>query len=211
MLLGLHQRERAGFQMARNGRGYNAPGRLVRLDKPVRPSQLIPNGQPQQVSWERYGIPTSLNSKAQYAIHRAVLYAYETGYKDAQKHREHYHGFQQALDKADQEEFNELKDRLVYESKGEMTNSRAAGLTASLIRELLQDAGGSSQRDQSGYKEGDHMRRDKSRTCGHHPQNPCRNQENYLKRPEGVHKCGHWYSADSSPFESDEERNYVYR
>lgn len=204
MLLGLHRRERAEFQMARHGRGYNLPGHLVRLNKPGHPNQLIPNGQPRQVLWERYGIPTSVNGDAEYAIHRAVRFAYEKGYRDAQIDRGFHHSFEQVLEKADKEDFDELKDRLVYESKGRMTHTGAGGLTASLIRELLKEARGCSQKDQGGYKEGGHIRRDKSRTCGHHPQDPRRNQENFWKRPEGAHKCGHGCGGYSSPFESDE-------
>ena len=208
MLFGLHHQERAGFQVPRHGRGYNVPGHLVRLNNTGHLSQLIPNGQPQQVSWEGYEIPTRADGDAEYAIHRAVRFAYEKGYKDAEKHRGHHYSFEQALIKADKEDKEELKDRLMHEGKGKMLNSGVAGLRAREMREILKDAMGSCQRDQGGYKEGDHVRRDKSRTCGHHLRNPRRNQENHWKKSERICKCG--CSEDTSPFESDEEGDYVY-
>ena len=172
----------------------------------------IPQGQQQQVFWEGYGIKTREQGGAQYAIHRAVQYAYEKGYKDAHKRREYYYNLRKALNKADKEELDELKDRLGRESIGKMTHSENPDLTASQIRELLKEAKGSSQRHQGGHKEeGDRMRGYESRTRSRRPRSPRRNEGNHWRRPEGICKCVHGCSQNSSPFESDEEGDYVYR
>lgn len=212
MFLGLGHRARSQFQMARHGHGYHGRGRLVRLNNTGHLSLPIPQAQPQQVSWEGYGIKTRENGDAQYAIHRAVQYAYEKGYKDAYNKRGYHYSFQKALNKADKEELDELKDRLGRESIGKMTNSGTADPTASQIRELLKEARGSSQRHQGGYKEErDPMRRHESRTHSHRPRSPRRDQRNHWRRSEGICKCVHGCSEDSSRYESDEEGDYVYR
>lgn len=211
MLLGLRHRERAQFQMARHGRGFHVPGHLVKPNNTGHLNLPIPQGQPQKVIWEGFGITTREKGRAQYAIHRAVQHAYEEGYKDAQKKRGYHYSFRKALNKADKEELDELKDRLGRESIG-MTYSEIGDLTASQIRELLKEARRPSQRHQGGHKEeGDRVRRSKSRTRGHHPRSPHHNQENHWKRSEGICKCVHGCSEDSTPFESDEEGDYVYR
>ena len=212
MFLGPRHRERPQFQMARHGRGYHVQGHLVKLNNTRHLNLPIPQGQPQQGFWEGYDIKTREYGGAQYAIHRAVEYAYEKGYNDAQKKREHYYSFQKALDNADKEELDELKDRLARESIGKRTFSEIADLPASQIRELLKEARGSSQRQPGGYKEeGDRMRGYESRTRSHRPRSLHRNQEHHRRRPEGPGKCVHRCSEDSSPFESDEEGDYVYR
>ena len=212
MFLGLRHRERPQFQGARHGRGYHVRGHLVKLDNNRHLNLPLPQGQPQQGFWEGYGIKTHENGGAQYAIHRAVHYAYEKGYNDAQKKRGHYDSFRKALNKADKEESDELKDKLGRESIGRMTDGVIADLTASQIRELLKEARGSSQRHQGGYKEeGDRMRGYESMTHSHRPRSPRRNQDNHWRKPEGICKCVHGCSEDSSPFESDEEGDYVYR
>ena len=211
MLLDLPHRERSQFQMARHGRGYHVRGHLVKLNNTRHLNLPLPQGQPQQGFWEGYGIKAHETGGAQYAIHRAVQYSYEKGYKDAQKRRGYHYSFQKALNQADKEELDELKDRLGRESIGKRTNSEIAVLPASQIRGLLEEAKGSSQRQQGGYKEGDRMRGYESRTRSHRPQSPRRNQGNHWRRPEGVCKCVHGCSEYSSPFDSDGEGDFVYR
>ncbi len=148
---------------------------------------------------------------AQYAVYRAVQYAYEKGYKDAQKTRVHYHSFKKVLDETDKKDLDELKDRLDRESIGELTYTDIADLTASQIRELLEETKGGSQRYQGGHKEKRHgIRRDKSRTRSHHPRSPRRNQKNRGKRFEDLRRRVRGDSEDSSSSESDDEEDYAY-
>ena len=212
LTLDLRHRERAQHQMARHGHGYHVPGHLVNPNYTGHLKLPIPHGQPEQTFWEGFGIPTRAKGDAQYAIHRAVQYAYDQGYKDAQKRRVHYHSFKKVLDETDRKELLELKDRLVRERRGEVIYADIDGFTARQIRELLKEAEGGSQRQQVGHKaKRDHKRRDKSRARSRRPRSPCRNQKNRGKGFGDICKCACGNSEDSSTSESDDEEDHAYR
>ena len=198
--------------MAGHGRGYYIPGPVVNPNYTGNLNLPIPHGQPQQLSWEEFGIPTRNRGDPQYAIHRAVQYAYDQGYRDAQKSRVHYHSFKKVLEETDRKELDELKDRLVRERKEELTLSDIGDYTASQIRELLKEARRASQRHQGGYKEKqDRKRRDKSRARSHRPRSPRRNPKNRGKPYRDTCNCVHGCSEDSSSSGSDGEKDYAYR
>ena len=208
----LRHRERAQHHMARHGHGYHIPGHVVNSNYTGNLNLSIPHGQPQQLSWERFGIPTRNNGDAQYAIHRAVQYAYDKGYRDAQKRRVHYHSFKKVLDETDRKELDELKDRLGRERIRELTFTDIGDFTASQIRELLKEAREASHRHQGGHKEKqDRKRRDKSRTRSHRARSPRRSQKTRGKRFEDICKCAYGNTEDSSTSESDDEDDYAYR
>ena len=210
--LDLPHRKRSQHQMARHGRGYHVPGYLVNLNYAGHPNLPILHGQPQQLSWEGFGIPTRNNGDAQYAIHRAIQYAYDKGYRDARKSRTHYHSFKKVLDETDRKELEELKDRLSRERIGEMRLTDIGDSTASQIRELLKEARWASQRHHGGHKENqDRTRRDKSRARSHYPRNTRRNHKNSGKRFRDTCKCACGNSEDSSSSESYDEDDYAYR
>ena len=210
--LDLRHRDRAQNHMARHRCGYHVPGHLFNSCYTGHLNQPIPHGQPQQPFWEKFGIPTRDKDRAHYAIHRAVKYAYEKGYKDAQKSRDRYHSFRKVLDETDKKESNELKKRLGRETIGKLTDADIADLTASQIRELLEEAKGSIQKHQSGHKgKRDRIRRDKSRTRSHHAPSPHRNQESRRRTFEDIRKRVRGDSEDLSSSESDDEEEYAYR
>ena len=209
--LELRHRENAQPHMARHGHRHRFPGPVVTPNhgNPVLPP---PHGQPQQFFWEGFGIPTRGNGDAQYAIQRAVQYAYEKGYEDARKGRERYHSFKKVLDETDRKESDELKDRLSHERQ-DLTRSYIGGLTASQIRGYLEEAQRGIRRHQTGHKENQNRRqRDRSRSCSrHHTRSPTHNQRNRGKRPEHSCKWGCGNSGDTGSSESYDENDGFYR
>ncbi|KAK0513542.1 hypothetical protein JMJ35_003906 [Cladonia borealis] len=197
----LRRLAKAQQAMARHGHAYHFPGHAINPNYIGSPNLLTPYGQPQQINWEASGIPTRNDGGAQYAIHRAVEYAYDKGYQDAQKHKPKYDSFKQVLDEADKKESAELKDRLGHERR-DLTRTYIDGLSISQIRDFLEHARGASQRHHGGHK-AKHARkhRDRSKARSHHRnRSPRRNHRNRERRFE---------DTDSS--ESSDEDDYVYR
>ena len=186
--------------MARHGHSYHNPGHVLNPNYAGNLNQ--PHGQPLQFSWDISGIPTRNDGEPQYAIHRAVQYAYDKGYQDGQRHIAKYNSFATVLKVADKKELDELKDRLMHESRGDLTYDEIAGYTASQLREFIKEARRVRQRNQGGHKE-KHARkhRDRSRARSHRRhRSPRRNHKNCGRRSE---------DTDSS--ESSDEDDYVYR
>ena len=188
----IRDQEAAQNRMARHGRGHHISGHVV--------NQPIPHGQSEQAFWQNLGIPTRNKGDAQYAIHRAVLYAYDKGYDDAKKSRVKYLHFKQVLDEADRKEFAELKDRLGRERK-DLTRTYIDGLTASQIRESIVEAVGARQRHHGGHRDR-HARRngDRSRARSHRRNpSPRRNYRNRERRFD---------DTDSSESYGDDDYDY---
>lgn len=196
------RRENAQYHIARHGHGYHLPGHMANPNYTGNLNLPIPHGQPQHFLWEGFGIPTRNDGDAQYAIHRAVKYAYDKGYQDSQKNISKYHSFTEVLKAADRKELDELKDRLVREGRGELTLGDIGGWSASQIRGSIKEAEGARRRNQGGHREShDRKRREKRRAYSHHRyRSPRRNHKNREKRFE---------DTDSS--ESYNEGDHVHR
>lgn len=197
----LRHREKAQHYIAKHSHGHHFPGQVVNSNFAGSLNLPVPHDQSQQFPWEIFGILTRENGEARYAIHRAVQYAYEKGYEDARKSRGKYDSFKKVLDKTDNMESGELKDRLVRESNGRQTYEDVVDLKTSRIRELLRNTRGAGQRHQGGHRERkDRKRRDKSRARSHHHRSPRRNQRKRRNRSE-----------DSNSSGSDDEDYYSHR
>ena len=195
--------------MAMHGHSYHMPGHVVNPNYAGSPNLPTPYRQPQQINWERFGIPTRDDGDAKYAIHRAVRYAYDKGYEDAKKSKKGpYYSLRKVLEETDRKELDELKDRLVLERMGELTLASLSGSTASWLREVL----GTSQRHEASHK-GKQQRkhRDRSRARSHHPRNPCHNHPHLGKRVEDARRCVCGNCEDTDSSESSDGDHYVYR
>ena len=198
--IAIREQEKTQNRMARHGHGHHISGHVVNPTYAGSPIQPIPHGQSEQVFWQNLGIPTRNKGDAHYAIHRAVLYAYDKGYDDAKKSRVKYHHFKQVLDEADRKEFAELRDRLGRERK-DLTRTYIDGLTASQIRESIVEAVGARQRHHGGHRDR-HARRhgDRSRARSHRRnRSPRRNYRNRERRFD---------DTDSSESYGDDDYDY---
>ena len=198
----LRHRGNAQHHVARHGHGHHFPSHMVNTNYTGNLNIPKPHGQPQHFLWEGLGIPTRTDGEAQYAIHRAVKYAYDKGYQDSQKTRSQYDSFTKVLDETDRKELDELKDRLVRERMGELTLGDIGGWSASKIRGSIKEAEGARRRDQGGHRENhDRKRREKRRPYSHHR----------YRSPRRNHKYRGKGFEDTDSSESYDEGDHVYR